>query len=116
VHCQWMMRGILNRNKESKVQSDGRTYDSKLYTFKEIDYRTVWFDLDIVIQKLQDDNKWGNVSSLRGKADIGEKILDSQGQEIDYGMQQDNMAPDFSDQNDVIPLILHSPDKRASNR
>jgi hypothetical protein len=44
------MRGILNRNKESKIYADGKTYDSKLYTFKECDYKSIWFALDIMIK------------------------------------------------------------------
>jgi hypothetical protein len=46
------MRGILNRNKESKIYADGRTYDSKHYTFKECDYRHIWFALDIMVKPL----------------------------------------------------------------
>jgi hypothetical protein len=49
VNCEWVMRGILMSNKNSKIYADGRTYDNKLYTFKEIDYREVWLDLDIIV-------------------------------------------------------------------
>ena len=38
VNCEWSMRGVLRSNKESKIYADGRTYDGKLYTFKECDY------------------------------------------------------------------------------
>jgi hypothetical protein len=50
VNCEWAMRGILNKNKESKIYADGKTYDSKLYTFKECDYKTVWLGLDIMVK------------------------------------------------------------------
>ena len=46
------MRGVLKSNKESKIYADGRTYDNKLYTFKECDYQDVWFQLDIMAKKL----------------------------------------------------------------
>jgi len=52
VNCEWAMRGILQRNKESKIYADGRTYDSKLYTFKECDYRTVWHALDLMVKPI----------------------------------------------------------------
>jgi len=39
VNCEWSMRGTLRKNKESKIYADGRTYDGKLYTFKECDYQ-----------------------------------------------------------------------------
>ena len=50
VNGEWAMRGILNRNKESKIYADGKTYDNKLYTFKECDYKTIWFALDIMVK------------------------------------------------------------------
>jgi len=38
VNCEWSMRGVLLTNPDSKIYADGRTYDNKLYTFKECDY------------------------------------------------------------------------------
>ena len=52
VNCEWAMRGILQRNKDSKIYADGRTYDSKLYTFKECDYKAIWFALDLMVKEL----------------------------------------------------------------
>jgi hypothetical protein len=50
VNCEWAIRGILLRNKESKIYSDGRTYDNKLYTFKENNYRKMWLNMDIIVK------------------------------------------------------------------
>lgn len=50
VNCEWAMRGILNKNKESKIYADGKTYDGKLYTFKECDYKSVWLALDVMVK------------------------------------------------------------------
>ena len=47
VNCEWTMRGILKRNRSSKIYADGRTYDGKLHTFKECDYLSVWSSLDV---------------------------------------------------------------------
>ena len=55
------MRGILTSNSKSKIYADGRTYDNKLYTFKELDYREVWLDLDIIVQKIDDKHNWKNI-------------------------------------------------------
>ena len=52
VNCEWSMRGILKTNKDSKIYADGRTYDGKLYTFKECNYEKVWHSLDIMAKKL----------------------------------------------------------------
>jgi hypothetical protein len=51
VNCEWSMRGKLKSNKNSKICADGRTYDSKLYTFKECDYFEVWKSLDIMAKR-----------------------------------------------------------------
>lgn len=52
VNCEWSMRGTMMKNKESKIYADGRTYDGKLYTFKECDYQQVWLSLDIMAKEL----------------------------------------------------------------
>ena len=52
VNCQWAMKGILIKNKDSKIYSEGRTYDSKLYTLKETNYRGLWHSLDICVKQL----------------------------------------------------------------
>ena len=46
------MKGILKSNAASKIYGEGRTYDNKLYTFKESDYRTMWNELDIWVREM----------------------------------------------------------------
>lgn len=55
------MRGTLKKNKESKVYADGRTYDGKLYTFKECDYHDVWVSLDVMVKELDPSKSVLNV-------------------------------------------------------
>lgn len=93
VNCEWIMRGILKSNKDSKIYADGRTYDNKLYTFKENDYRQIWTALDIVVKQLDPKNHWNNIPSARFNQNnraidealqnqgVG-KLLDSNGFEI----------------------------------
>ena len=52
VNCEWSMRGVLKTNKESKIYADGKTYDNKLYTFKECDYFETWNSMDVMAKKL----------------------------------------------------------------
>ena len=52
VNCEWSMRGVLKSNLESKIYADGRTYDNKLYTFKECDYPEVFHSIDIMAKHL----------------------------------------------------------------
>lgn len=59
------MRGILNRNKESKIYADGKTYDNKLYTFKECDYKSIWLALDIMVRQLDEKTALKNIPSAR---------------------------------------------------
>lgn len=89
------MRGILRRNKESKIYAEGRTYDNKLYTFRESDYRQTWCALDIIVKKLDAKNSLKNIPSARNKENnqaiddalmdegIG-KLLDSNGFEVSH--------------------------------
>jgi hypothetical protein len=46
------MRGILKRNRSSKIYADGRTYDGKLHTFKECDYLAIWSSLDVQVKEI----------------------------------------------------------------
>ena len=50
------MRGVLKQNQDSKIYADGRTYDGKLYTFKECNYLEVWYQLDIMAKKLDSNS------------------------------------------------------------
>lgn len=40
VNCEWALKGVRKHNSASRIISDGTTYDSKLHTFHEIDYKT----------------------------------------------------------------------------
>jgi hypothetical protein len=93
VNCEWAMRGILKKNKDSKIYAEGRTYDNKLYTFRESDYRQIWCALDIIVKKLDGKTTLKNIQSSRNPDQnqaiddalmdegIG-KLLDSNGFEI----------------------------------
>ena len=66
VNCEWAMRGILNKNQSSKIYADGKTYDNKLYTFKESDYKHTWLTLDIMVKELDLNSALKNLPSSRG--------------------------------------------------
>ena len=105
------MRGSLKKNPESKIYADGRTYDNKLYTFKEIDYRETWNDLDIIVKKLNQKNNWENIQSNREILNKeGDKLLDSNGFEVDeksFVVQDINPAVQSKDgEEQQIPLVL----------
>ena len=79
------MKGIPKNNQDSKIYSEGRTYDGKLYTFKENNHRNSWKSLDIVVKNLKEN--WKNLPSEREKAEEvlgsrGGRILNSNGFEI----------------------------------
>ena len=117
VNCEWAMRGILRKNKESKIYAEGRTYDNKLYTFRESDYRQVWLALDIIVKKLDNKTTLKNIPSARNKENnqaiddalmdegIG-KLLDSNGFEVQHSFPLNSQflqmigAPE---QQDVMP-------------
>ena len=37
----------MKKNSNAKVSADGRTYDGQLYTFKEMNHKKVWDQLQI---------------------------------------------------------------------
>lgn len=76
VNCEWAMRGILNKNKESKIYADGKTYDNKLYTFKECDYKTIWFALDIMVKQLDEKTVLRNLPSAREDKKKNNQMID----------------------------------------
>ena len=47
VNCEWILRGLLKNREDSKISADGKTYDNKLYTFKETSYLKVFEYLEI---------------------------------------------------------------------
>ena len=59
------MRGILKSNKDSKIYAEGRTYDGKLYTFRESDYRDIWIGLDIIVKKLDIDFTFNTIKNVK---------------------------------------------------
>lgn len=51
VNCDWALKGVLKNNSSSRVIADGNTFDGKLYTFSEIDYKTYFGFLNIFVKK-----------------------------------------------------------------
>lgn len=61
VNCEWALKGAFKHNSNSRVIVDGYTFDSKLYTFKELDYRRQLDHLNIFVKKNQ-ESKIENIS------------------------------------------------------
>ena len=70
------MRGILHKNKESKIYADVKTYDSKLYTFKECDYKVLWHQLDIMVKQLDEKTSLKNIPSARENKKKNNRMID----------------------------------------
>lgn len=54
VNCEWAIKGALKPNTNSKIFVDGQTFDKKLFTFKETDYKTSFEYLNIFVKKRAD--------------------------------------------------------------
>lgn len=61
VNCEWALKGIRKQNSASRIISDGTTYDNKLHTFMEIDYKTQFEFLNI-FAKRNTDQQMHNIS------------------------------------------------------
>jgi len=51
VNCEWALKGVRKHNSASRIISDGVTYDGKLHTFNEIDYKTQFEFLNIFAKR-----------------------------------------------------------------
>ena len=56
VNCEWVLKGKLLNKDDSRVFAEGRTYDGKLYTFKETNYQAAYEFLDILVKPLKEGN------------------------------------------------------------
>lgn len=45
---------MLSKHEESKLFGEGKTYDGKLYTFKEANYKKAFEQLDIMAKPMKD--------------------------------------------------------------
>jgi hypothetical protein len=64
VNCEWAIKGALRPNNNSKIFADGQTFDGKLYTFKETDYKSSFEYLNIFVKKKADGNVANIVQSV----------------------------------------------------
>lgn len=48
---------------DSRVYAEGRTYDGKLYTFKETNYQKAFEQLEVMVKRIK-DNKLVNDSQI----------------------------------------------------
>lgn len=54
MNSEWILKGKLKKNLESKIFGEGKTYDGKLYTFKETNYLTAFESLDIMAKPMKE--------------------------------------------------------------
>ena len=106
------MRGILTKNKESKIYADGKTYDNKLYTFKECDYKTIWHALDVMVKQLDEKTSLKNIPSARENKKKNnrmiDKALEKEGIPIPdnkdaTGIEDEDDESDYSEEEDNSP-------------
>ncbi len=55
VNCEWVLKGLLRKHKDSKFCCEGKTYDGKLYTFPETNYQKAFDVLDILVKRPKDN-------------------------------------------------------------
>ena len=49
IHSKWKIVGVMRKTSKSKVTTEGRTYDEKMHTFKEMDYKDSWKSMEITV-------------------------------------------------------------------
>ena len=66
VNCEWAFKGALKRDSEVKIFAEGQTFDGKLYTFKELNYKTEFEHLNIFVKKQDAHEHLSSNSSVSG--------------------------------------------------
>ena len=51
INCEWALKGQLRANSHIKIYADGMTYDEKLYTFQELNYKKQFNYLNIFVKR-----------------------------------------------------------------
>ena len=51
VNCEWAIKGALNSSPDQKIFAEGQTFDDKLYTFTEANYKTSFSYLNVFVKK-----------------------------------------------------------------
>jgi len=69
VNCEWIYKGTLKQNSESRVSGEGRTMDRKLHTFKEVNISNLF------------DKLYVNVCDVETKEDPDEYVPENTEQE-----------------------------------
>lgn len=53
VNCEWALKGQLRCSTQTKVYADGQTYDDKLYTLEELNYKKEFNYLNIFVKRVE---------------------------------------------------------------
>ena len=51
VKSEWTIKGILKKSTANKVISSDKNYDSRLYVYREMDYKNDWVDMEINVKQ-----------------------------------------------------------------
>lgn len=62
VNCEWALKGQLRSSSSIKIYADGQTYDKKLYTFEELNYKREFNYLNIFVKRSDNACANSNVS------------------------------------------------------
>eukprot|EP00347_Sterkiella_histriomuscorum_P016676 403352282 len=54
VNCEWVLKGKLMNKDDSRVFAEGKTYDGKLYTFKETNYVKAFENLEVMVKRIKE--------------------------------------------------------------
>ena len=54
VNCEWALKGKLVNKDDSRVFSEGKTYDGKMYSFKEANYSKTFDGLEIMVKRVKE--------------------------------------------------------------
>ena len=76
VNCEWALKGQLRASNSIKIYADGQTYDKKLYTFEELNYKREFNYLNIFVKR----SEYGSVYNDHSDSNPSQSSSSSQSQ------------------------------------
>ena len=111
VNCEWALKGQLRSSSNVKIYADGQTYDQKLYTFEELNYKKEFNYLNIFVKRAENASSH-HLSEIDGEPSSQSSISSpSNASQICKKSQYENNNKHHSD-----PALLRGDEERKQSR
>ena len=111
VNCEWALKGQLRSSSHVKIYADGQTYDQKLYTFEELNYKKEFNYLNIFVKRSESASSI-HLSDIDGEPS-SQSSISSPSNASQMGKQK---PPGNSNKHHSDPALLRGNEERKQPR